>query len=236
MNTKNSRRLAVTLCHGIINTDRNLLACVGRSNSCLLNVPAKRSATWLTAVSYCCAESNASVLRGNSELKVFHTSIRADVATSVQLQLQDSFVTQQPFTPHSRLGGVPCCLHPGISSHEDTFTCHCAPQLSDTATQYGRTASLNVTSFVYIRNVRPSCADFRETRGQPIYYMVGCLSSASNFIHNISDVKEISGLGHISLTLLSKVQLSLKRFSRNSQILNSIVCRFPMPNFTQIGQ
>jgi hypothetical protein len=115
------------MCHRITNTDRNLLGCVGRSE-CLGMCKQSAAQHGRKSLFLLSCGVNCPVLCGNSELKVFETSIRADVATSVKLQFQDSFVTQQPPRPtlccvesYDRLGSVPCCLYPGITSHADTF-------------------------------------------------------------------------------------------------------------------
>ena len=69
------------------------------------NVPAKRCAAWPTelVLYLLLCGVHCRVLCGNSECKVFQTSIRADVATSFKLQFQDSFVTQQPHAPLSAM-------------------------------------------------------------------------------------------------------------------------------------
>ena len=66
---------------------------------------------------------------------------------------------------------------------------------------------------------------------QMLYYMKQLL----DFTNAFSIFNRFYGT-RVNVILLTAIRPPLRRFSRNSQILNSIVCRSLIPNFTKIRQ
>jgi len=187
MSTKNSSRRAGTLCHRITQADRNLLGCVGRNEWLgMCQRSAAQHGRQSLYCTYCCAESTAACYVATANARYFKPLFelmlqpRSNYSSRTHLWLSNPHATLS----EDRLGSVPCCLHPGITSHEDTSRATVLQPFSDKMLRassqqgtYSATPVLPVrlydmpecNSSVSIRKVRHLYAYFHETRGHPIY-------------------------------------------------------------------